>query len=462
VTRAPLAAGEGALGGVVRRKAPVRLHGEVKAVSYYRDGTTPRAFLAVPLVDRRGGHVRGVLVADRLEATPFADGDERLLQTLAAEVLRATDAERLMIDMKRARDEKVRFYEALERLNRVSKRVEVFDTVLEVAAALVATDFAAVTVLEEEDGRSVHRIARVRGGEGTERLAGLEVPDDKGVAASVLRHGFALPARGFDVSKAQIFGPDARVKGLAALKVIPLRAAGKVLGTLTLGACRVDAFAGDDVVRQLEVVAMSAAESIFRARLFDQTERLATTDGLTGLTNHRTFQVRLDEHLAQARRYGKKLSLILCDIDHFKSVNDTYGHPIGDVVLKGVAKTIQKEARATDVVARYGGEEFAVVMPETDAAGALVIAERIRERVKALLFESGQGPLKVTLSLGVAAVPDDAATKGDLVERADGCLYHAKRNGRDRCVSASSLRAPPPARLRGNAAAVPSPEPAGS
>jgi diguanylate cyclase (GGDEF)-like protein len=461
VTREPLPAGEGALGGVVRRKAPVRLHGDVKAVSYYRDGTTPRAFLAVPLVERRGGHVRGVLVADRIEPVAFEDADERLLTALATEVLRATAAERLMIDMKRARDEKVRFYEALERLNRVTKPVEVFDTVLEVAAALATPDFAAVTVLEDEDGRAVHRIARVRGGEGTDKLAGLEVADDKGIAASVVRHGFALPARGLDVSKAQIFGPDARVKGLASLKVVPLRAAGKVLGTLVVGARRDDAFAADDVVRQLEVVAMQAAESIYRARLFEKTERLATTDGLTGLTNHRTFQVRLDEHLAQARRYGKKLALILCDIDHFKSVNDTYGHPVGDVVLKGVARTIQKEARETDVVARYGGEEFAVVMPETDAAGALVIAERIRERVKALVVETGQGPLKVTLSLGVAAVPDDAETKGDLVERADGCLYHAKRNGRDRCVAASSLRAPAPARLGRAVGSANSPEPAG-
>jgi diguanylate cyclase (GGDEF)-like protein len=461
VTREPLAAGEGALGGVVRQKAPVRLDRDVRGVSYYRDGTTPRTFLAVPLVERRGGHVRGVLVADRLEPVPFEEADERLLQTLATEVLRATAAERLMIDMKRARDEKVRFYEALERLNRVTKPVEVFDTVLEVAAGLARTDFAAVTVVEEEEGRPVHRVARVRGGDGMDKLNGLVVPDDKGIVASVVRHGFALPARGFEVARAQVFGPDARVKGLASLKVVPLRAAGRVLGTLTVGARREDAFGADDVVRQLEVVAMQAAESIYRARLFEKTERLATTDGLTGLTNHRTFQGRLDEHLAQARRYGKKLSLILCDIDHFKSVNDTYGHPIGDVVLKGVAATIQKEARATDVVARYGGEEFAVVMPETDAAGAVVIAERIRERVKSLVFETGQGPLKVTLSLGVAAVPDDATTKGELVERADGCLYHAKRNGRDRCVAASSLRAPPPARLVRAVAAPTSPEPAG-
>jgi diguanylate cyclase (GGDEF)-like protein len=186
---------------------------------------------------------------------------------------------------------------------------------------------------------------------------------------------------------------------------------------------------------------MQAAESIYRARLFEQTERLATTDGLTGLLNHRTFQGRLDEHLAQAQRYGKRLSLILCDIDHFKAVNDTYGHPVGDVVLKGVARTLAREARTTDLVARYGGEEFAVVMPETDAAGALAIAERIRERIAALSFDTGQGPLAVTLSLGVATFPDDGAKKAALVERADACLYEAKRGGRNRSVS-SAARAP--------------------
>ena len=116
------------------------------------------------------------------------------------------------------------------------------------------------------------------------------------------------------------------------------------------------------------MVALQAGQALQRARLYDATERLATTDGLTGLTNHRTFQGRLDEHLGVSQRYGRKVSLILCDIDHFKSVNDTYGHPVGDLVLKGVARILAKEARATDVVARYGGEEFAVVMPETDTA----------------------------------------------------------------------------------------------
>jgi diguanylate cyclase (GGDEF)-like protein len=464
VSREPFPAGEGALGGAVRRRAPVRLSGEPRSLSYYRDGTAPRALLAVPLVERRGGHVRGVLVADRLEARPFDDADERLLVILAAEVLRATAAERLMIDMKRARDEKERFFEALERLNRVTKPAEVFDTILEVADGLVPLAFGAVTLVEDEDGRPVHRVARVRKDEAAKEipaLDGLPLPDDKGIAASVLRLGSALPARGVDAARVQVLDPTTRLRGIGSLKVVPLRTAQKVLGTVVLGARAEDAF-GDEVVRQLEVMAMQAAESIYRARLFEKTERLATTDGLTGLTNHRTFQVRLDEQLAQAQRYGKKLALILCDIDHFKSVNDTHGHPTGDVVLKGVARTLQREARNTDVVARYGGEEFAVIMPETDAAGALVIAERIRERVKALRFDAGGTALQVTLSLGIAAIPDHARSKADLVERADACLYHAKRSGRDRTVSASSLRAPPPARLARAAGAATSPEPHGS
>ncbi|HET8540617.1 MAG TPA: diguanylate cyclase [Anaeromyxobacter sp.] len=459
VSRAPLPAGEGALGGAVRRRSPVRLHGEVRSVSYYADGTRPRALLAVPLVDRRGDHVRGVVVADRLDPAPFTDEDERLLRTLSGEILRAVEAERLMMDMKRTRDEKERFYEAIERLNRTTKPLEVFDATLEVARGMVAVDFGAVTLAEERDGRTVHRVARVLGaedglssgakareGKPTAVLEGLEFKGDTGLVASAVRLGSSLPAKEIDVAKAPVFDSATRLRGLASLKVIPLRTAQEVLGAVVLGARRAGAY-GPEAVRQLEVVAMQAAESIYRARLFEQTERLATTDGLTGLLNHRTFQGRLDEHVAHAQRYAKRLSLILCDIDHFKSVNDTYGHPVGDLVLKAVARTLAREARATDLVARYGGEEFAVVMPETDAAGALVIAERIRERIAELALDTDQGRLQVTMSLGVATLPDDGGRKGALVERADACLYHAKRSGRNRTVAAGAQK--PPARAAG-------------
>jgi diguanylate cyclase (GGDEF)-like protein len=441
ISRGPLPAGEGALGAAVRRKAPVRLHGEPKPVGYYADATRPRALLAVPLVDRRGGHVRGVVVADRLEPAPFGDEEEKFLVALSSEILRGADAERLMMDMKRARDEKERFYDAIERLNRTTKPLEVYDATLDVARGMVPMDFGAVTLVEDRGGKVRHRIARVVGAErATERLEGLEFGDDAGLVASAVRLGASLPGTELDVSKAPVFDRATRLRGLGSLKVIPLRTAQQVLGTVVLGAARSGAY-GRDAVRQLEVVAMQAADSIYRARLFEQTERLATTDGLTGLTNHRAFQGRLDEHLAQAQRYGKKLSLILCDIDHFKAVNDVHGHPTGDLVLKGVARTLAKEARSTDVVARYGGEEFAVVMPETDAEGALAIAERIRDRVGRLALDSEKGQVRVTMSLGIATFPDDAGRKADLVERADGCLYHAKRSGRNRTVTASSARA---------------------
>jgi two-component system cell cycle response regulator len=193
--------------------------------------------------------------------------------------------------------------------------------------------------------------------------------------------------------------------------------------------------------RMLEVMAIQAAQAVLRAQLFEQMERMATTDGLTSLLNHRTFQVRCDEQLAAAKRYSRKCSLILTDIDHFKSVNDTWGHPVGDLVLKGVAKILKDKARDTDIVARYGGEEFAIIMPETDVKGAQVIAERIREAVMAEIFQSDQGPLKVTLSLGIATFPDVAQDKQSMVDLADQCLYFAKRHGRNQSVTVAQMQA---------------------
>jgi diguanylate cyclase (GGDEF)-like protein len=147
----------------------------------------------------------------------------------------------------------------------------------------------------------------------------------------------------------------------------------------------------------------------------------------------------VDEQLRLAQRHGRKLSMVLCDVDRFKSVNDTHGHPVGDLVLRGVARVLAGEARGTDVVARYGGEEFALVMPETDGEGAVAIAERIRKRLEEATFPTESGPLRVTISLGVATYPEDGTDKARLVEVADACLYHAKRTGRNRTARSSDL-----------------------
>ncbi len=463
LVREPFNAGEGILGSVVKRRMPVRLCGTFKGVNYYQRDLPIKSVLAVPLIERRvarttpealdlpaesSGFVRGVLLADRLEATPFEDEDERLLQAVGREVLRAIEIERVMGYIKSARDEKDRFFRAIEELNRAAKPDEVFETALEICRSLAPTDFGAITLCEEEtDDTTVarfHRIVRVSGVHGGQALQGHRFPDNNGLCANVVRYGTPLPGRGVRLGdRPLVFGEEAELRGIQALKILPLKSGDRVLGTLVAASRRRGAF-DDEVVRLLEVIALQAAQSLQRAQLFAEVERMAVTDGLTGLHNHRHFQNLLDQRLALAQRYGKPLSLLICDIDHFKAVNDTYGHPVGDAVLRGVAKLLSAQAREVDLVARYGGEEFALILPETDAASARALAERIRVAVAAAEQRTLLGPIKVTLSLGVATFSDAAADKQALIDRADHALYAAKHAGRNRVAVA-----PPKAQLAG-------------
>jgi diguanylate cyclase (GGDEF)-like protein len=440
IKREAIHAGEGVLGGVLKRRAPVRLAGNIKGITYYEENSAIRSVLAVPIIEGQGGGaVRGVLVADRLEAVPFTDDDERLLSTVAAEVLRAIEVERVLNYIKRARDEKDRLYRAIEELNRTSKTAEAVSVALEMARTMVHLDFAALTLVEEGNGKRLHRVAGVSGVASGRALEGMDFPDNTGLVANVVRYGAPLPGREVrQMEKQVVFDESTLLKGLSSLKIVPLRSGERILGTLVAGTRRKGAF-DEDSVRTLEVLAMQAAQSILRANLFEQMERMATTDGLTGLLNHRTFQSKCDEALQLARRYKKKLSFMLTDIDHFKNVNDTYGHPVGDLVLKGVAKILKETARDTDIVARYGGEEFCVIMPETDMDGAKAIAERIRQEIQDAVYETELGPLKVTMSLGIAGFPDVCEAKQELIDKADQCLYFAKDHGRNRSVTVPEM-----------------------
>ncbi|MCK6546599.1 diguanylate cyclase [Myxococcota bacterium] len=167
-------------------------------------------------------------------------------------------------------------------------------------------------------------------------------------------------------------------------------------------------------------------------------ERLATTDALTGLANRRKLMERLDQELAKSRRYDERVSLVLLDVDHFKRINDRFGHPVGDRVLAELAELIQERARETDLAARIGGEEFAVLLSSTGREGATELAEDLRERVEAHAFE---GVGRVTVSLGVATHVPEKRKAGDppsskLFAAADQALYRAKGEGRNRVRAA--------------------------
>ena len=164
----------------------------------------------------------------------------------------------------------------------------------------------------------------------------------------------------------------------------------------------------------------------------EQTRRMANTDGLTGLYNHRYLQGRLNQEIERAERYERPLSVVMADLDHFKNFNDTYGHPRGDRVLIAVAQTLRQVSRASDILARYGGEEFTLILPETTVQEAGLVAERARKHVMALKLEDQEdGEAPISISLGVAT-HTAGSSKEDLIEAADAALYRAKREGRNR------------------------------
>jgi diguanylate cyclase (GGDEF)-like protein len=176
-------------------------------------------------------------------------------------------------------------------------------------------------------------------------------------------------------------------------------------------------------------MASTAANALRNAQLFEEVEQRARTDFLTGLPNHRFFQATLNVELGRAQRHNHPLSLLIIDLDFLKEVNDRFGHPSGDLVIRRVGETIRSTCREIDFAARYGGEEFTVILPETPLAGAIQVADRIREHIAAEHFARIGN---ITASIGVSNYPVNALSKEDLIRMADQALYVAKNGGRDR------------------------------
>ena len=183
-----------------------------------------------------------------------------------------------------------------------------------------------------------------------------------------------------------------------------------------------------------------AAASVENVALHELVSEQAVTDDLTGLANNRAFRDLIEKEAARAQRFGHDLALLVLDVDNFKRVNDTYGHPQGDAVLKAIGRILAEESRGIDVPARYGGEEFVVALPETSVEGALEVGERIRERIETepVRMVEGGGEISVTASLGLATLPGSAADARELFAQADAALYEAKGTGKNRIVVAPS------------------------
>ena len=227
-------------------------------------------------------------------------------------------------------------------------------------------------------------------------------------------------------SRRFLYIPDAKPIGIIAM---PMIANESVLGLIYLRSSKLQPVLSKAVVRFFEVMASTAANALRNAQLFEEVEQRARTDFLTGLPNHRFFQDTLVVELGRAQRHNREVSLLIIDLDFLKEVNDRFGHPSGDLVIRTVAETIRRTCREIDFAARYGGEEFTVILPDTALPGAIQVADRIRERIEEERFPRIGN---ITASVGVSNYPVNALNKEDLIRVADQALYVAKNGGRNR------------------------------
>jgi len=432
ISEAPIPAPNGVMGAILKDRMPVTLESPRSSLlPYYAGPTEVTGFIGVPICE--GLTPRGVLVADRCNGRAFTTADAETLGSAARQVVRVVQSERVFHAVERSKHEHERFYRASSELNRALTLQQVYDAAIAGARGVCDFDFAAIATYDAP--RGIHTIHRAVG-EWSEALEGTSHRDPSSIVAMVVKNKLALPAGGeWRERDVPVFSKPMRIKG-DSLLVLPLLVKDQVIGTFSVAAKRPGAFPSDRR-EMLGVIANQVAISLQNARMYQIVEEQATTDGLTGLVNHRTFQERFASMLGRAERHRFPVSLILTDIDHFKKINDSYGHPTGDEVLRRVAAILGASARKIDIVARYGGEEFAIVLESTDRAGARNLAERIRTEIEQQSFQSGQSgkaAFGATISLGVACFPEDAKEKADLIVRADLSLYAAKRGGRNRTV----------------------------
>lgn len=226
-------------------------------------------------------------------------------------------------------------------------------------------------------------------------------------------------------------------EGIKSIAASPLFVEGKIVGILYVDDFEYKEYSSREI-SMLSLLSTLAALAIERAKLLEDTRSLALTDELTKLFNHRHFVNRLNQEVSKAIRYNRPLSLAIFDIDKFKNYNDSHGHLKGNEVLRGVSQILLDGSRDADLVARYGGEEFVIIMPETEKAGAVVYADRIRQSVADFAFqhEESQPGGDLTISGGVATCPTDAFSATDLIDKADKALYRAKAAGRNKIDAA--------------------------
>ncbi|MCX7957518.1 MAG: sensor domain-containing diguanylate cyclase [Deltaproteobacteria bacterium] len=426
----------GLFSAVINSKDPIVVNSEDKTIRgqvYYKKAMKIKSFIGANVAEKIRDIVlpRGIIIADRLEQT-FSDEHKRIFAMLADFIGSYVQTQRLLHNITIEREQKAKFFEASKRFNDALTLEQVMEASVESARVISASISDIIITLTAEENSLGQKFVFIHSeNENIRKYAGKTVKDNSPVIKLVAEHRIKFPTKDFKGDITSIYGEQYRIEGISSIKVLPLITRGDALiGTFAV-CTRNGSLLNDEETYMLETMSNILAISIENGIVVKKINDLATTDGLTGLFNHRVFQEKLDEVIARANRSQNRFSLALTDIDFFKKINDTYGHPVGDKVLKGLSALLKKMARETDIVARYGGEEFAIIMEDTDEQGAFTFGERIRREVEKLAFDGGEKTFGITISMGIATFFLDTQQKKELIGCADQALYYSKKNGRN-------------------------------
>ena len=435
-TEAPVPiASDPTLAELVEDRAPLIVSSwEDRPRGEYVGGEDVESFIGVPLIARN--RVIGMLTVStnqghyRLEEALIVDafGDHAAVAIQNARLFQRTQASLAKTET---------LYQVAQAVIAGSTLTETLQNVVDGVGVAIPADRVSLITMNPRLERVVHF---VRGGPGRDRVVAADFAELwDGLVGHVMRE--RQPVISSSDRDDEREGPLARARREAtedgAVMVAPLGYRGKIFGVITAVNRRDEPEFTNNDLTLLEAMANQAAMAIENARLFEEVERLAVTDELTGLNNRRGFFDLGRREMERAQRTHRPVTALMLDLDGFKRINDTFGHAVGDEVLRHLGDRCRRAVRDIDLVGRYGGEEFCVLLPETDLKTALEVAERIRSSIADQPFDTAAGPLAIRISIGLALAGEDGGeTVETLLDRADTAMYYVKQEGGNAVKSA--------------------------